>query len=94
MEELLMKFVDDDMNDILILSNDEQDIYVINLTQYSVSNYSPMGSMADVFELINCEEDIIINQKHKDSLMECLNDYEEMLDTERFKRLSNLLKNK
>lgn len=91
MEEIAMKFSDDNLNDILILMNNDEDLYVVNLTNCTVTNYNPMGSMADVFELINCDEDIIFNENHRNAILECLHDYEEEIDTEKYNQLVKIL---
>lgn len=87
-----MKFSDKELNSILILLNNDEDLYVINLTKCTIINYNPMGSMADVFELINCNEDIIFNKVHRSSILECLNDYKEIIDTERYNQLVKIFR--
>lgn len=61
MNEILMSFYDRDMNEIVIIADNDENLFVLNKDKQTVVNYNPMSSLIDVFNLINFEEDVYIN---------------------------------
>lgn len=59
--KILMNFYNNDLEEIVVITDEEDNIYVLNKTKCSVANYKPMCSLLDVFELINFEEKVEVN---------------------------------
>lgn len=59
--KILMSFYNKDSDEIIVITDEEENIYVLNKTKCSVTNYKPMCSLLDVFELINFEEQVEVN---------------------------------
>lgn len=59
--KILMSFYNKDSDEIIVITDEEENIYVLNKTKCSVTNYKPMFSLLDVFELINFEKQVEVN---------------------------------
>ena len=59
--KILMSLYDKDLDEIVVITDEEDNIYVLNKTSCDVINYKPMGALLDVFELINFEEEVKVN---------------------------------
>lgn len=59
--KILMNFYSNDLEEIVVITDDDDNIYVLNKTKCIVTNYNPMSSLLDVFKLINFEEEVKVN---------------------------------
>ena len=59
-----MKFYDKNNDTILVITDDDENLLILNKDKCSVTNYTPMAGLEDVFELINFDEDVWINPEH------------------------------
>lgn len=69
MERIIMKYVNKDKDYCLLIGNDDEELYVMNLDKVSVYKLTPMGSLFDVLEDIDFNEDnVLINENDADGL--------------------------
>lgn len=83
MERIIMKYVNKDKDYCLLIGGDDvDDIYVMNLDEMHVYKLSPMGSLFDVLEDIDFDEDdVYVNKNEVDGLKEFLKENADEIDS-------------
>ena len=82
MEKVIMKYVDKNKDYCLLIGNDDGEIYVMNLDKVNVIKYTPMGSLFDVLEEIDFDEDdVYVNKNEVDGLKEFLKENADEIDS-------------
>lgn len=82
MEKVIMKYVDKNKDYCLLIGNDDGEIYVMNLDKVNVVKYTPMGSLFDVLEEIDFdEEDFYVAKDEVDLFKEFLKENADEIDS-------------
>lgn len=91
MERVIMKYVNKNKEYCLLIGNDDEELYVVNLDSISIYKLTPMGSLFDVLEEIDFEEDnILVNKDEFDGLKYFLKENADEIDS---KLMLNILEN-
>ena len=64
MESILMKFYDKNIDTILVITDDDENLFVLNKDKCIIRNFKYMARLENVFEFINFDEDVWINPDH------------------------------
>lgn len=78
--KILMSFYNKDLDEIVVITDEEENIYALNKTKCSIANYKPIGSLLNLFELINFEEKVEVDYQSIAGLSYYLGLYSDELD--------------
>lgn len=65
MLEVMMSYTDKKGNEINVLTGEQDELYIFNKDEMTVSNWGIMGSLWDVFEDIDTEEYVYVKNANE-----------------------------
>lgn len=89
MLEVMMSYTDKKGNEINVLTGEQDELYIFNKDEMTVSNWGLMGNLWDVFEDIDTEEYVYV--KNVNEVKEWLIDNTDELDCDVDAIINNLV---